>query len=417
MRLLIAGILSIHCIAAIAQPSTYYDRQAQNRAYDNLHNATTRAFSVPSSSSSSSTYKSPSSSGSYSSPSSSSSYRSNAGGTIAPASANNWANTDYHDWQVRQGEELARKNAARQKAFEDGQTRFRTLIRDNGIARTEGDHFDLLLTGMRAGIELNAIYAVIGYDIKAYGEKWGTTGAPYRTSREAATIKELLSSALTAKTALLRAVYYGEAAKLAPSAELYRNTADAYREDHNYPNAIRAYAKAEELQAGSFRSTVGWAAAYGLAGNAAEGEQKYLQALQMAPEAPLEMNIVWMRLQQGAKAGALEYAQKAALKSPGEPGPVLAQAALTADAAASKALLDKAVGLAPALAGQRLPQALFAYAKFLQKDGAYELSILYMDLAMMLEPANMDVLELRYGTNKLLKRTKASEADEELLTK
>ncbi len=330
--------------------------------------------------------------------------------------------TDYHDWQVRQGEKLARNNAARQKSFEDGQARFRSIIKDNGIARTEGEHFDLLLTGMRAGIELNAVYAVIGYDIKAYAEKWGTSGPPYKSvgeaERKAAMIKELIRMAVTATTPKMRAFQYNLAIQEGgPSAELYRNMADAYREDHEYLQAVRAYEKAESIEAGSFRSLVGWAAALGLAGNAAEAERKYMQALALAPTADIDMNIAWMRIQQGAKEDALEYVRKASVKNPSDPGPFLVQAALSADAGASKTLLDKAVKQAPTLAGMSLPQALFAYAKFLQGDGAYELSILYLDLTMQADPANMDALELRYGTNTLLKREKASQEDEALLSK
>ena len=109
-------VLYIFGSASFAQPSSYYDRQAQNRAYDKLHAATTRAFSVPVSSSSSSVYKPPSSS-SGSSTSSSYSKGSSTAGSIAPASPNNWAMTDRYEWQVSQGVLKERANAARQAAF------------------------------------------------------------------------------------------------------------------------------------------------------------------------------------------------------------------------------------------------------------------------------------------------------------
>ena len=395
-----------------AQPSTYYDRQAQNRAYDNLHAATTRAFSVPTTSFSSSVYKSPSTS-SVLSTSSSSSYGSKATGTIAPASANSWAMTDHYDWQVRQGEKRERANGARQAAFEQSKAKFKSLITNRGIARTEADHFDLLLTGMRAAIDASSIFAVIGNNIEEYRVQYGTGGAPFKAEDPATLLANMyISAALLERNPLVRTGLYAEAIKKFPTPELTQKLADAYREAHKYTDAIIAYRRSDSIESNRFGVFLGWATACAMQGEAVEAEKLYLRALSLAPGAPVDMNIAWMRMLQKNNAGAIESLKAEAAQHPREPGPLLAEAALTADPdERAKRLKDVAV-LLPELASNSLPQMLFSYAKYLQNDGAYELSIFFLDMAVNVEPKNIDFLELRYGTNKKLGRYKQADADE-----
>ncbi len=413
MRHLFTLLLASCSTTAIAQPSTYYDRQAQNREYDRLHEATTRAYSVPSSSSSG--YKSPSSSYSSgsSSSSSSSSYRSNAGGTIAPASRNTWANTDHYDWQVRQGEKIAAANASRAAAYEASVSRYRALIADRGVARTEADHFDLLLTGMRENIDYRAMKTVIGDDIEEYRKLYGTSGAPFKPGDPAALrANAFISAALTEKNPLVRAAFYKEAIARFPTAELTQKMADASREAHAYGDAIEGYKKSDAIEGGRFAVLFGWATACAMRGDAAEAEAQYGRALAVSPGAPAQMNVAWVRLQQGNTAGAIESLKKEAAQQPGNLGPLLAEAALTTDAAAKEALVTKAIALRPTLAAGTLGQKLYDHAKYLQGDGAYELSVFFLDFAVAAEPKNIDFLELRYGTNKKLGRSKQADEDE-----
>ncbi len=321
--------------------------------------------------------------------------------------------TDHYEWQVRQGEKMRAQSAARMAALNSAKARFSALIASRGIARTEADHFDLLLTGMREGIETNAIFGVIGYDIAAYRQMYGSSGAPFVPGDPAALrANAFISAALTEKNPLVRAAFYREAIARFPTAELTQKMADASREAFAYGDAIDGYKKSDAIEGGRFAVLFGWATACAMRGDAAEAEKLYLSALAVSPDAPVHMNVAWVRLLQGNIAGAIESLRKEAALRPGDPGPLLAEAALTADVVAKETLTKKALALRPQLPAGTPGEKLFAQAKYLQSDGAYELSLFFLDLAVAAEPKNIDFLELRYGTNKKLGRNKQADADE-----
>ena len=58
----------------------------------------------------------------------------------------NWGATDNYDRQMRLKAQRERDNAVREIAYDNGIAAFRALIAGKGLALTEADHFDLLLT-------------------------------------------------------------------------------------------------------------------------------------------------------------------------------------------------------------------------------------------------------------------------------
>lgn len=110
--ILIAWFIALMPAAVVAQ--TYYDQQRQNREYQNLHQATERAYKVPSSNTSMPAYKSPSSSSPSSSYTPSSSYNYGNSNSDANAAAENimreWRkNTGKYNEEERA--EIAERNA------------------------------------------------------------------------------------------------------------------------------------------------------------------------------------------------------------------------------------------------------------------------------------------------------------------
>lgn len=158
---------------AIAQ--TEYERQAQNREYKRLQEATQRAYHVPSSTPSSSTYKSPSStssspsSTSSSSSSSSSSGSRSSGGTIMPASGNvNIGGSDRVNRQEAAGKRNEQRAADRKLIVDRDVAKFKELLNASSIPKDPEHHNDLWLLAQSNNIDYSAIRMLIGADPEGY---------------------------------------------------------------------------------------------------------------------------------------------------------------------------------------------------------------------------------------------------------
>ncbi len=415
-----AFLITLSLTSTICLSQTYYDRQAQNREYQRLQDATQRAYNVPSSSSSSSSFKSPSS-GSYSSPSgtSSSSSSSGAGGTILPPQPYfNWGATDNYDRQVRLAAQRERDAEVRQAALDAGKSAFSALISKKGLARTEGDYFDLMLVGMRAGYDGNVIFSVLGNSLEDYVKKYGTTGPPFKaTGGVEERADKYLKELNTEKSPFLRSILYAHIIRAYPTSENYGKLAVEYFAGNEFAKAVLSFDTAIAKDGGINRFySEGRAAAYAFSGNLTVAKTAYEQILRDDPAAFAEMNLAWIALRQGDKATALKYVKAASAKRPEDAGALLATAILTTDAGAAQRLADGASGLRPDIGQGSIPSRVFAYAKLLHAAGDFHSSLLFLDMAVAAEPKNVEFLELRFGTNTKLNQIKDAARDEETLS-
>lgn len=403
--------------------STYYDRQAQNRAYDNLHEQTVRAFAVPSSSSSSS-YSGSSSSGSSSSSSSSSSGSSSGGNSLAnmpimaPQPYFNCCAAADQARRERLIEQHKQENAAREKAYESGKEHFMADIASKGHARTEADHFDLLLTGMRKGYDGKVIGDVIGYNIADYTKKYVADGPAFkRSGGKEEEADRWLVQLPDVKEPAVRAYLYKSIVAGYPTADNYGKMGVELFNSYQFSEAATAFKQAMDLDKGvnGFYKD-GYASALAFAGDLTGAEAAYKKVLADDPNSFAEMNLAWVNIQQGKTSDALHYAAQASAKRPKDAGALLVQAGLQTDASKAKALADAATALRPDIGSGSIPSRIFAYAKLLHGVKDYYSSVLFLDMAVRAEPKNVDFLELRYGTNTVLKRNKQASKDAELLS-
>ncbi len=331
----------------------------------------------------------------------------------------NWGATDNYDRQVRLAAQRERDAAVRQAALDNGKSAFAALIAKKGLARTEGDYFDLMLVGMRAGYDGNVIFGVLGNSLADYVKKYGTTGPPFKATggKEERADRNIIALNTT-PAAIWRMGLYSGIVEAYPTAENYGKMAMESFKAAFYDKAALAYdtAIAKDGGVNKFYSE-GRAAAYAFAGNLPKAQAAYEQLLHDDPASFAEMNLAWIALRQGDKAGALKYAQTACAKRPEDAGALLAQAILTADTTAAQALADKATALRPDVGKGSIAARTFAYAKLLHAAGDIHSSMLFLDMAVAAEPKNVDFLELRFGANTSLGREKEAALDEETLGK
>lgn len=337
---------------------------------------------------------------------------------MAPQPYFNWGATDNYNRQVRLRAQIERETAVRQNALDKGISAYTALIAKKGLARTEADHFDLLLVGMRAGYEGNVIFSVIGHSLEEYLEKYGTSGPLFKaTGGKEERADKYIIKLNTEKSPIIRVALYQLIIEAYPTAENYGKLAIQQFRGSDYPNAVLAFDTAIAKDGGinKFYSE-GRAAAYAFAGDMPKAKAAYEQLMRDDPTVFAEMNLAWIALRQGDKGASLKYAQAASSKRPDDAGALLAQAILTTDVAAAMALADKASALRPDIGKGSIAARIFGYAMLLHAAGDFHSSILFLDMAVAAEPKNVDFLELRYGTNKKLNQEKEAAKDEVTLS-
>ena len=331
----------------------------------------------------------------------------------------NWGATDNYDRQTRLRAQIERESAVRLHNLNIGIAAYASLIKGKGLARTESDHFDLLLVGLRAGYDSNVIISVIGSNQEEYVMKYGSSGPPFRkTGGKEERADRYMILLNTTPAAYWRVGLYRGIIKAYPTAENYGKLAMENFKANFYANAALAYDTAITKNGGvnKFYSE-GRAAAYAFGGNLPMARAAYEQLLLDDPASFAEMNLAWIALRQDDRAAAMRYVRAASAKRPEDAGALLIQAMLTPDAAAAQSLADKATTIRPDVGTGNTAARIFAYAKLLHNAGDFHSSVLFLDMAVAAEPKNVDFLELRFGTNTTLGRAKEAAEDEETLGK
>lgn len=414
---------------AVAQPYNYYNsQQYQTNQYKSLSNATQKAYSVPDRPyTSSSSYSSPS--GTSNNPSSSAVSPS---GNIAPATgpgSNGYANIGA-DEKIKRQEEAGRRNEERYKTnmanLAAAEAKYWELISGHGNAKTAEDHYDLLLTGMRAGIDVNAIFNVIGRNIEGYKAKFGTDpNKPYKSGASVAydayadaMQKEINKLLAENSNSFSRAYLLKELVKVKPSFVNYYTLGQTCLINYQYADAYEAFWRAHMKEPQHFSTLVGYGDALIMLGNAVEAEKEYKKAIVInGANADLLLKTAWACFMQNKEDDAYALAKAAAVLIPEDAGPYLFLATLFPEGKDREELLNNANAVQNKIKKASLTQMLMSYAKWLQENNATEISIMYLDLAVATDPKNIDCIEMRYGTNKKLNRQKQAAVDEEILNK
>lgn len=318
----------------------------------------------------------------------------------------------------RDKEAYDKKNEERAATYNNAAAKWKAEMLARGRARTAEDHYDLMLLGLRKGYNESVVIDVIGRDIAGYTSMYGSEGPSFRKTNgkedkaDASLSLMAMSNEIGVKAYLFKDVIDGY-----PNAGNYGTMGVYQMELHNYEEAVKNFQNAIKLDNtnGAFKS--GYAAALAFADKLPEAEVVYKEVIVQEPSAFSEINLAWVLMRQGKEAEALKHATLASKSDPNEVGAILAQAALETEALKAKQLSDTALAILPDIGTGNIASRLFKYAKLLHSAKDYYSSILFLDLAIKAEPENIDFVELRYGTNMLLKRQKLAAADAETLSK
>ncbi len=209
-----------------------------------------------------------------------------------------------------------------------------------------------------------------------------------------------------------------EMVKVSGTHSNFFNLGQARMASGQYAAAGDAFSTANLMKRDDFATLAGYGNANVMKGDGADAEKWYNKALAVnGANGDIHLRMAWARFQQGNMSGALQSAENAAALKPSDPGPLLFQAAMLNAGAEREALLNEVASLRKELKRELLVPMLIAYTKWLQANNGLEQSIIYLDLAVAADPKNIDYLELRYGTNKMLSRHKQADADEHTMSK
>lgn len=411
--LMTVGIL-LYSPGITAQPSYYESRARQTAEYKTLSSATERAYSVPGAA-----YNPPKSSSS----GATSSYPAGNKATAAPVITNN---NGYSN--IGAGDKVARQNAAGERnearAREQSQiiatneTKYRQLIAGMGNAKTDEDHYDLILVALRNGIDLRAAHNVVGKTLQQYKEKWGVhPDQPFLPSdgRVQYAMHSLKIINDPNYDGTDRAYHYGQIAKAYPTVDNYRRTGTACLVESQYQDAVDAFRQVLKLKEGDIEATAGMAAGFAFLNYLPSAEFFFKKIIDQVDDADMKINFAWVQMKQGKTGEALSAANEAASLDAIHPGYKLIQASLQTNGATAEGLANDASGLMPRLGKGNLVSRMISMIKFLHSEKAYQESLIYLDFALRIEPENLDLLELRYGTNLKIKRHADAQADEKMI--
>lgn len=417
--MLVLPIVLAITLPAFSQPSYYESRARQTAEYKSLSSATTRAYSVSDSRTYSSSTSSSSSSGSSGSTSASSR-------SSSPVIINNtdrgYSNIGADDRMKRMAAAAARQEqSAREQAaiINNAEGSYRSLIAGMGIAKTAEDHYDLLLVGLRNGIDLRGVHRVIGKDLAQYKTIWGNhPDKPFypsdgRMQYAEHAIKVLSDPNFTGD----RANFLRDIAKAIPTPDNHRRAGDAALVEYQYDNAIWHFKQVLKEKSHDAEAIAGLAAAQSLEGYYPQAEETFMRIANDNVNADVFTNLARVQLLNGKQVEALKSATAAAELDPIHAGYKLLQAALDKNTAAVNTFSAEATKLMPSLGNGSLISKFIAMARFLHKEGAYQESLIYLDIALPLDPKNLDLLELRYGTNMKIRRDAEALKDEQTINK
>ena len=416
MKYCISLLCLVFSLTAVAQPPNYYNsQQKQNAEYKSQSEATKRAYSVPNSAAPAPATPSSSSS---SASSGSSSPTSSSNSPAVTNNTNGYSDIGAYD-RVKRQEAAGLRNQERYNAnmaaLATASAKYEALIATRGNAKTDEDFFDLVLIGMRAGIDINAINRVIGVNLAAYKAKFGThPDIPYKGSDgkvEMAdhALLQLQKPLSTGNTAF----FYGQVVKGYPTTVNFRLWADACYKDMDFENAVLAYKKV--LADGDVSVEPKLAYALSLTGDNYSAKEIFTKITASSAGTAVPLAFAANQIEMDDITGARQNAIIAFQRNPEDTRALLVLAALTTDAAECAKLIAKAAALEPELGTGGLAAMLYKLARLLQKEGDFHESLLYLNLAVAADSKNIDYRELRYGTNVKLKRKKQAAIDEKAM--
>lgn len=329
-------------------------------------------------------------------------------------------NSGYSNWgagdKVKRQQEAGKYNERLLDAHNVKQARFDELAK--GINRGPATYDQLMKLALQAGFDdYTAGRILYKYSPEANG------GASSTSKKETMPVYANAADEYDQKAAYrfnnhtdprIKAGIAADMVNNKPSYENYLRLAQSNYEARQYVAADKAYEKATSMQPENATLCYEGANTLAMMGDGAGAEAKYRQALAKGKTFPgIFTKMAWASFQQGHTADALQHAEKAAQEAPQDAGATLMQAALSPAGPPRDGHLEKA-------AQQGIPRGtltamLSSHAKKLQAANDFEQSIIFLDLAVAAEPANLDLVELRYGTNKKLGRNTQADADQKLL--
>lgn len=426
-RVLFLVALVLPASELFAQPNYYESRARQNAEYRSLSNATRDAFATPGGSTASNGARS-SSAGSSSSGSSSGARASASGssGGITSSGNDGWVNYGGGD-RVRRMEEAGRRNEERRLArvamLQRETARFTALIADRGLAATDEDLLDLVLLGQGAGVDGTAIFLVLGNNLAEYRAKFGVDPKrPYRPRDGRVdladhALRELQKPEHRANPQWA-AASYRQVAGGYPTMENFTRWGDAAYNALMFRDAVEAYTQARKLGEQGIGTAFGLALSKAYTDDHAGALALYETILEPSEGVTLPLSMAWVQLDAGRAPEVVRATARLAYqRDTTDTRALLVLAALTDDARESATLSARAAALEPALTKPSLAAQLYALGRMLQKEGDYPESLLYLDLAVRLDPKSLDYLELRLGTNQKLGRAAQARRDEATMSK